>query len=545
VFTLQPLRDIHLHSDLLFELGPNGNAQTVYVLALLALFILVIAWVNYVNLATARALERAREIGVRKVVGARQAQLVGQFLLEALLLNLLAGVLAFGLTQLLLPVFNDLTGKPLRLDLARDGRLGLALFGLFGAGTLLAGLYPAFVLSSFQPLSVLKGTLGRARHGLLLRKGLVVAQFAATIALVSGTLVIAKQVAYMERQNPGIDIAQTLVVNTPGTVGGNAGYAAQFESFKQALRVHPRIRSAAAASEIPGEQNYWVNSALRVGAANERRTSLYVVAVDYDYLRAYDHRLVAGRFLSEAYPADARSVVLNETAVRVLELGAPEEALAERLQVGEDTLVVVGVVADHHQQGLQRAHYQMAFRVVPAEFRFFSVKVETDDLAGTIAFVERTYRTFFADTPFSYAFLDARFDEQYRVYRQFGRIVSLFAGLATVVACLGLLGLSVLSTAQRTREIGIRKVLGAGVPGLLALLSRDLLKLVLLGGLLAVPVAWYALDRWLADFAFRIGLHPGPFLWAALGTLFVALVSVGTQTLRAALSNPVSSLRTE
>lgn len=544
-FTLQPLRDIHLHSDLLFEAGVNGRAEVVYAITLIGLLILVIAWFNYINLSTARAVERAREIGVRKAIGAQQRQLIGQFLLESCVLNLLAGALALLLAQLLLPTFNQLTGITMHLDAFRTARFWLAFVVFFSIGAFLAGLYPAFVLSTFRPILVLKGRPAAPRRGMSLRQGLVVVQFAVTVALVAGTLIVHEQLLYMQRQHLGVDVDQTLVVNTPGVMGNNATYTGQFESFKQALLQHPRIRHVAVSSEVPGAQDPWVNGALRLGAPDEARASLFVIAVDYEYLEGYNHRLLAGRFLSRAFPADAQGLVLNETAVQVLGLGTPEAALNARIRMPGDTLTVVGVVADHHQQGLDEAFYQIGFRIVPEEYRYFSIKVGTDDLPGTIAAVEQTYRTFFPDTPFSYTFLDLLFDEQYHAYRQFGRVVGVFALLALIVAGLGLFGLSAFTVAQRTREIGIRKVLGASLTSILGLLSRYFLKLVLLGSLIAVPVAWYAMHQWLSGFAFRIAIRPHSFLLAGGIALFVVVCTVGYQAIRAARSHPVKALRTE
>lgn len=543
--SLQPLRDIYLHSDLLFEVGPTGSADTVYILGFIALFILVIAWVNYINLSTARAMERAREIGVRKVVGARKTQLIGQFLLESLLLNLIAGVLAVTLVQGGLPLFNQLTGAQLQLDLVRDVGFWLAFISVFGLGALLAGLYPAFVLSSFRPMLVLKGTFARARQGLMLRKGLVVFQFVATVVLIAGTLVVYEQITFMQHQDLGIDIEQTLVIDAPGVLHNNAAYTRQFESFKQALLQHPQVRHLAVSSEIPGAQTYWVNQALRLGASREEAVPLYIVAVDYDYLEGYDHELVAGRFLSRDFPADAQGIVLNEQATAMLGWDHAEASLGQRVRIAGDSLTVVGIVADHHQQGLQEAQYQIAFRLYPEEYRYFSVKMGTDDLTGTMQHIEQTYAAFFPGSPFTHTFLNEVFDQQYQTYRQFGQIVGLFAVLAILVACLGLFGLSTFSASQRTKEIGIRKVLGSSIASILVLLSNYYVRLVLLGSVIAIPLAWFAMGQWLGDFAYRVSLSFFPFAGAILLTLVIALLSVSYQTLKAALANPVDALRYE
>ena len=543
---LQPVQDIHLHSDYLFEAGPNGDAQTVAILAAVALAILILAWANYLNLTTARAIERAKEIGVRKVAGARRSQLVRQLLLESLLMHALACLGAWALVQVLLPLFNQMTGAALAFTLTEDPAFWLGFGGLLALGALITGGYPAWLLSSFAPLRVLKGRFGHQRQGMSLRQALVVLQFAATVALLAGAGVVYQQVTFMQAQPLGIDIAQTVVVETPGVVGDNAAFTHQFEGFKAALRGHPHVQQVATSSEVPGTQDPWMNSTRRLGATADEQAELFLVSVDYDYLGSYSHARRAGRFLSEAFPADAHtSVVLNERAVAVLGLGTPEEALGEALVMRGDTLTVVGVVGDHHQQGLHEAQYQMAFRVMPEEYRYFSIRLAGQDVAETLAALEATYARFFPEAPFTYRFLDQIFDQQYRVYQQFGHVVGFFAGLAIVVACLGLLGLATLYAAQRTKEIGIRKVLGASRRSLLLLLAQALLKLVLLGSLLALPMAWLLMDRWLTDFAYRIDLGGWPF-FAAFGlTLLLAFLSIGYQTLRAATANPIQALRYE
>ncbi len=541
--SLQPVRDIHLHSDPLFEVRANGDAGTVYALAAIALFILLLAWVNYINLATARAVKRAREIGVRKVVGARKRQLITQFLLESLLLNSLAGIVAIALIQFLLPPFSQLVGVPLDLEGVRS--FWMVFLGVFIAGAFLAGLYPAFVLSSFQPSLVLKGTFANRQQGLLLRKGLVVFQFAASVVLLTGTLVVFQQIAFMQEQDLGVDIDQTLVIHAPGVVQNNADYTRQYEHFKETLLTNPNIRQAAVSSEVPGSQEYWLNSARRLEVPGDAGTSLYIIAADYDYLDTYEHEVLAGRVFSRDFPADAQRIVLNEAAVQTLGLDAPAAAIGQRLLVRQDTLTVAGVVANYHQQGLHQAYYPIGFRMVPEEYRYFSVKMETDALAETIDFIEQTYSVFFPSTPFTHTFLDHLFDQQYRAYRQFGQSFGLFALLAVVVACLGLFGLSAFAASQRTKEIGIRKVLGSSVSGILVLLCRYFIRLVLVGSLVAVPIAWLVMDQWLTGFAFRISLSPLPFVAAILCTFVIALISVGYQSLKAALTDPVQALRYE
>jgi putative ABC transport system permease protein len=545
VFILQPLRDIHLYSDLIQEARVNGDGTAVYFLATIALFILVIAWVNYINLATARAAERAREIGIRKAVGANRRQLVRQFILESTLLNLLAAGLALGLMALALPFFNNLAGVGLRLGLTGDPRFWAALCGLFCAGAFLSGLYPAFVLSSYKPTTVLKGKPGNLRQGLTLRKALVVGQFAASVGLIAGTLVVYQQLSFMRGQDLGIDIDQTLVINGPGVIASDSVYAEQMAGFKEELARHAAVRSVAASTEIPGNLIYWTSGARKLAAPVEQTTIMYQVGIDYDYLDAYGHRLLAGRAYTRDFTADDAAIVLNEAAIDVLGFPGAEQAVGQDVIIGGDTLQVVGVVANYHQEGLQKGYDQTAFRLLPAARSYYSVKVHTADLAGTVGFIGEAYERFFPENPFNHFFLDGFFDRQYQTDRQFGRVFAFFALLAIFIAALGLFGLASFTAAQRTKEIGIRKVLGSTMSGILILLSRDFVKLVLIASVIALPVVWLLMDRWLAGFAFRIDLSPWTFAAAALLTLGLALLTVSYQALRAAAANPVDSLRYE
>ncbi len=544
-FVLQPLPAIHLHSDLIQEARVNGNATSVYFLGLIAFMILVIAWFNYVNLATARAVARAKEIGVRKVVGAHRGQLIGQFIFESLLLNVLAAGLALLLAWAALPLFNTLVGKDLALGLAVDARFWLALAGLFGVGALAAGLYPAFILSSYKPVLVLKGQFANARQGLRLRKVLVVGQFAASVALMAGTLIVYQQLAFMRSQDLGIDIDQVLVIEAPGVVASDSVYAETLPSFKQELLKHTGVKNVAASNEIPGNLIYSTRGARKVGDDPENNTIMYILRVDHDFFDTYGHTLLAGRGYSPEFTADSASVLLNERAVAVLGLDTPETALGERVRIGEDTLSVVGVVANHHQEGLQKAHNQIAFQLNETPRNYFSVKVSPADLPATLAYIEQQYAAFFPENPFTHFFLDGFFDRQYRADRQFGQAFGFFAILAILVACLGLFGLSSFTATQRTKEIGIRKALGGTVTNIALLLSKDFLRLVLVASVLAVPLVWIGMDRWLDTFAFRIGVSAWIFVAATALTLLIALATVSYQAIRAALADPVEALRYE
>lgn len=545
IFSLQSLTDIHLYSDLIQEARVNGDGEAVYFLLVIAFFILIIAWVNYVNLSTARAVERAQEIGVRKVMGAEKGQLIRQFVLESAWLNVIAAGLAIGLLYVAVPMFNQLAGQNLSLDLLSDGRFWGALIGLFAVGAFLSGLYPAFVLSAYQPVTVLKGKFAQAKQGLALRKGLVLGQFVASVGLIAGTIIVYQQLAFMQSQDLGIDIEQTVVIEGPGVIAVDSLYSNQFSSFKQQVLQNANVHNVAASTEIPGNLIYWTNGARKVGAESQSSIIMYQVGIDYDFLDGFGHELLAGRGYDPAFTADNQSVVLNERALEVLDLGTPVQAVGERIRIGGDTLTVVGVIENFHQEGLQKAYDQIAFRLRPNARSYYSVKVNTENVSETLAHINEQYATFFPENPFNYYFLDAFFDRQYRNERQFGQVFGFFALLAILVACLGLFGLSSFTATQRTKEIGIRKVLGSTVPNILLLLSRDYFKLVLVASAVAVPIVWWLIEQWLTGFAFRINVTPLPFLIAALLTLVIALVTVSYQTVKAALSNPVDALRYE
>ncbi len=540
---LQPVRDIHLTSRLNQEAEVNGDGGAVTVLTLIAFFILAIAWINYINLATARAADRAKEVGIRKAVGAERGQLIGQFLLESFLLNALAVVLALLLVGLSLSGFNALTGRPLSLaDWFRDG-LWVPGLGVFVIGTLLSGLYPAFVLSGFRPVAVLKGNVRVASGGLSLRQALIVAQFTASIVLLIGTLTVYRQLRYMQSQDLGFDLDQTLVVRGAGV--RDSTYEAQANSFKQEVLREGLATKATASAYVPGIEILWTNNARRLDFPNAPRNIFYFTSYDYEFVDAYGIQLAAGRNFSRQFGTDRQGVMLNESAVSLLGFKNPVEAIGKRVAV-YDTLTVVGVVKNYHQQGLQKGHWPMIVRLMPDNARFFSLKLRaTDDLEAKVAAIKARYDQFFPGNSFDYFFLDTFFNEQYKADRQFGRVCGLFAGLAIFIACLGLFALATFMAQQRTKEIGIRKVLGASVPNLVGLLSKDFLKLVVIALIVAAPVGWYAMNRWLQDFAYHTDLPWWVFALSGALAVGIALLTVSFQSVKAALMNPVKSLRTE
>jgi len=538
-----PLSDIHLYSNYNQEAEVNGNGKAVNFLFLIAFLIIGIAWINYTNLATARSLERAKEVGVRKVLGAIRHDLILQFLTESFLLNSIAAILATGLAFLLAPSFDTLIGSDAGSFTLPPAYL-LGFVGIFFLGSFLSGLYPAFVLSGYHPITVLKGLFKNSTRGQLLRKTLIIGQFAVSVILITGTILVYQQVQYMRRQQLGVNIDQTLIVQGAASPEDSL-YKNVFQPFKTTLLQQPGIQSITASTNVMGQEIYWTNGITRLGKDARTTVTLYLLGIDYDFLPAYSLRLAAGRNFSRQFPTDEHAAMLNETSARLMGFPSPQAAIGEKLARGHDTLHIVGVIADYHHQGLQKAINPMLILPRANVRNYYSVKFNSANLHQTIGTIKRTWDRYFPDDPFNYSFLDESFNEQYKADTRFGAVFGLFAGIAILIACFGLLGLSAYNVLQRTKEIGIRKVLGASSQSLIVLLSRDFATLVLLSLLFAIPVTYLVMHHWLQDFAYRIDIQWWTFALGGLLALLIALTTVGIQAARAALSNPVKSLRNE
>jgi putative ABC transport system permease protein len=539
-----PLADIHLNSNFNQEAEANGSGQSVSFLFMIAFFIIGIAWINYINLATARSMERAREVGVRKVLGALRRNLVSQFLVESFLLNLVAFVFAAGIVLLLTPWFNQLTGHTINAGFSLPGNYWLGFAAMFLSGSLLSGIYPAFVLSGFQPVYVLKGLFKSSQGGIILRKGLIVGQFATSVVLIAGTIIVFQQVSFMRKQKLGADINQTLVMDGANSITDSL-YQNSFQPFKNDLLKIANVKNVATSSSVMGKEIYWTNGSQRLGADNKGAVTLYNLGVDYDFIPSFGLEIKEGRNFSKEYKTDEKDILLNENAARLLGFEDISKAVNEKIVSAGDTVKVVGIVANYHHQGLQKAIDPMIFRLRPNNRNAYSIKITTGNIQATIAGIEKTWNEHFPSDPFNYYFLDELFDQQYKADRQFGEVFGLFASLAIIIACFGLLGLSAFNVLQRTKEIGIRKVLGASVQNLLYILSKDFLKLVLISFVLAIPVTWWIMYNWLQDFAYRINIEWCVFLSAGIIAMLIALFTVGFQAIKAAVANPVKSLRTE
>ncbi len=544
VYLLQPLTEIHLYSNYMMEPGPTGDGKTVYLLLGIAFFIVVIAWVNYINLATARAINRAKEVGIRKTLGSQRKQLIFQFFTESFIFNGLALCIALGLTAISIPFFNDISGQALSINFLLDGGFWAGLISLFVIGVLLSGAYPAFVLSRFRPVEVLKSKMVSTKEGALLRKGLVVFQFAASLFLLIGTLTVYQQIQFMRKQSLGLDIDKTLVVVPP--IVTDSTYMGQMKSFKENLLKYPAIKSVAAASTIPGQPVGWNAGGIKLVTQEETEGKQYrIIGVDYDYVDQFGLKMIAGRAFSEEFGTDPEAVIFNRAGITQLGFKNPEEALGKRIDFWGNQYSIIGVSENFNQESLRLPYEPLVIRLIPDVRGYFSIKQSSQDVAQTVALVEQEWNKFFPGNTYEYFFLDDHFNEQYNADRRFGKVFGLFTGLAILVACLGLFGLASFTTLQRTKEIGIRKVLGASVLGILKLLYKEFALLLVLAFLIAIPIAWFASSNWLEGYAFRINMHWSYFLLPFAVIVLIAFVTVSFQTIKASLTNPVNSLRTE
>ena len=545
---LMRLTDIHLRSHLDSELEENSDIKRVYIFGAIALFVLLIACVNYMNLSTARSATRAREIGIRKVVGARRWEVAGQFLSEAVFLALGAVVLAGVLSYLMLPTVNRMLGQELSLPPAQIGWFVAVAGGLALLTGLLAGAYPAFFLSGLQPLKMMRGeAIGEpSGSGISLRKVLVVSQFAISLILIIATLVVFHQLRYLQSKSLGLDKDQVVTLNFYDPL------AQKYEAFYNELTASPAIMQAARSSRLPSGRllDSFGSARLQVGADTLAPTGgdLKVLAIDQRFFPLYDIGMAAGRNYRSDQGADRySSFIINEAAARKLGLPSAEAAIDKRLMYGGRDAQIVGIVKDFNFESLHQDIQPMIFAMPDDStmFNFLSIKIDGARTTEALAHIQATWQRFLPEFPYDYRFLDERYGQLYQAEQRQGRVFVAFALIAVVVACLGLFGLASFTVERRTKEIGIRKVLGASTAGIATLLAKDFLKLVLLAIVVASPIAYWAMSRWLADFAYRITLQWWMFVLAGAAAIGIAFLTVSFQSIRAALANPVESLRSE
>lgn len=544
---LQPLTDIHLHSNFDDRAGELGSMTYLYLFSALAFFVLIIACINFMNLATARSQQRAKEVGVRKLVGVQRSMLIMQFLSESLLLAFLALIVAAGLVEFFLPFFNQLSGKALEVNYFQEGFVAAGFIAIALLVGILAGSYPAFFLSRFQPVEVLKGKFSRHLGGARLRQALVVAQFAISIVLIAGTLIIHNQLEFMRNKKLGFDKEQVVVVPLTGREAGR-----KWPALKTELLRHPEISSVTASSSMPADEGWWQTGA-RVESANaEEEQVVYTFQIDYDFVKTLGIDVAAGRDFSPAFASDSSAAfIVNEAAVKKFGWGTAEAALGKKfswLGEGPDiakTGTVIGVTKDFHFRGLHEQIAPAVFHLMPYRMDFLALRILPQQAPRALEILKQAWLEFDPAHPLEYSFLDDKVDSIYQSEETLRRIMGLFSSLAIFVAGLGLLGLASFTTEQRTKEIGVRKVLGASVPGVVLLLSKDFAKLVLIAFLIATPIAYLAMRKWLEDFAYRTDIGLQVFLLSGVLAVIIAFLTVSYQAIKAALANPVEALRYE
>jgi putative ABC transport system permease protein len=542
-YFLQPLSSIDLQSHLRYETEPSGNPVYITIFSFVGLFILIIACLNFMNLSTARAANRAKEVGLRKVVGAQKLQLIGQFLGESLLVAFLSLGLAMVIARFAIPLLNDLTGIFLSFDLLLIPGILLSLIGGAVLVGMAAGLYPAFVLSAFRPVVTLKGIQRAGSRGLALRTVLVVVQFAISVMLIVGTLTMHKQFNFMKNQYLGFDKQQKLILPLRGGIDIQENFA----SVKDMFSKHSSVTGVTVSSTVPGrgESNFAIRL---VGEDDPKNQSMFHMYFDDDFIPDYGIDMVAGRAFQKEMKTDFMGAFLiNEAAARAFGWTNPEEALGKRLRTGHGGRVnpIIGVTKNFHYRGLQSEVEPLVMEFLPWTFRFITLSIDITDLNDTLAFVKSQWKALWPGYPFEHFFLDTDFDRQYRADEQIGNVFGIFTFLGLLIACLGLLGLASFTAESRTKEIGIRKVLGASVGGIVLMLSKQFTKWVLLANCIAWPVAYYFMDRWLKNFAFRIDIGVWTFVLSGVLVLLVAILTVSYQSVKAAVANPVDSLRYE
>lgn len=544
---LQPITDIHLHSNLLRELEANGDIANVYIFSAIAIFILLIACINFMNLATARSANRAKEVGIRKVVGSQRLQLIKQFLGESIFLSIIGILLAVGLVELLIPNFNELSGKQLSLDFGNNVFLLTGLLFMALIVGFISGAYPAFFLSSFKPIAAIKGDVGSGKSSSILRKGLVILQFAISITLIVGTAVVYRQLNYMSSKKLGFDREQVLVIRMD-----NSEIKAKQELFRNELLRNPAISGVSATSNLLGGGDWGMPFSYE-GSGDENRFSARVLVVDPNFVETLGMQIVDGRNFSYEFTTDiSAAYILNESAVKQIGFDNPVGKYfgrpTEKNEQGEwdyEKGSVVGVIKDFHFRSFHEEIQPMVLFMIPEWFSYLSVRIRPENISTTIDFVENKWHEFDPNRPFDYFFLDEIFDQMYRAEQRFGNTFVAFSVIAVVIACLGLFGLASFMAERRTKEIGIRKVLGASIINIVSQLSKDFTKWVIFANLIAWPVAFVVMTKWLQNFAYQVGMSLDTFLLAGVLALLIALLTVSFHAIKAAISNPVDALRHE
>ena len=546
--SLTPLADIHLKPQVGYEAEIKGNRTAMIALIFAAIAILAIAWINYINLTVARSMERAKEVGVRRVIGAFRKQLVSQFLFEALVMNLVALVLAVGLIELILPYFNQLVSRTVTFSVWLTGYWWLLLLIVFVGGIFLSGYYPALALLNRKPITLLKGKFLNSKSGEGTRKVLVVVQYTASMILLCGTLIVFAQLNFMRNQSLGVKTDQTLVVKFPGRT---EGMNTKLEAMKKAIARLPLVDKVTFSGAVPGEEVATFLSNRRKSDALKQNRLYEMLVCDPDYIDAYGLQLVAGRGFSEDYGDDVNKLVVNESAVRNLGIASNEEALGEEIEVEctDAPMQIIGVVKDYHQQALNKNYTPIMLihkdKIGWLPQRYISIVMKSGDPKELVSQVEEIWHRYFEDSSYDFFFLDQFFDHQYRQDEVFGVMIGCFTGLTIFISCLGLWVLVMFSCTTRTKEMGIRKVLGATRWNLFYQLGKGFFQLILIAVIIALPVAWFSMNAWLSHYAFRTDLKIWFFAVPVVLMLLISFVTVACQTVKIIVGKPARSLRYE
>ncbi|OEK03898.1 hypothetical protein BFP97_15935 [Roseivirga sp. 4D4] len=536
----QRMQDIHLYSHKSYELEANGNATIVYFLLSVALLVITIAIVNYINLATAKSMDRAKEVGIRKVIGSTSNQLKVRFFIESLVINGLSAILSLITLYLLLPDFKATAGLPMTFSLFDNGLFWAVFTGLILFSTLVAGSFPAFILSSFKPVAVLKGRFSHSSRGILLRKGLVVFQFAIAIFLLIQTSTSSRQLDHMQSKDLGLNSEQVVVVSAPPTTPE----IANFKLFRNELLDNSSFKSVALSTTVPGQPTSMMGSTTGINLVNaveEHNFNFFLYFIDSRFIPTMEFELLAGENFRE--DASEREVVVNEEAVKLWGISDPKDAINQKIDLWGNEHTIIGVLKNFHQTGVKGGYIPMIFR--HNNFGgFVSIRTEAGDITTQLAEIESLYDTHF-DSPFEFFFLDQKFDEHFKSDQQFQTVFSVLSIFALLITCLGLLGLSSFTVAKRKKEIGIRKVLGASVSQIITLISRDFIWLIGIASMIALPITYYIVGSWLNSYSYRIDITFWLFAGPAILVFLVAITTIFSRTLSISKMNPVNSLRDE
>ncbi|RYY21121.1 MAG: FtsX-like permease family protein, partial [Chitinophagaceae bacterium] len=543
----QNIKDIHLFSDRSFEPDINGDIKTVNFLTVVAILIVVIGCINYVNLVTANASGRAKEAGMRKLLGSSKSALVKQYLGETLMVNILAFVFALILIELVYPYYLSITGKSFREHIFLDSSFWKAFSALFLVNAILSGLYPALVLSSVQPTAVIRRMFTKSVTGTLLRKGLVVSQFTVAIIVLIASVVVYRQVTFMRSQEKGINSNELLVLKGPMNAEADSIHLQKVKSFKNILLSLTHINEVTTSGAVPGENINQLNTTtgiVKYGSNIESGLNYCNYDIDEKFIPALQIKLAAGRNFRMGN--ERNEVIVNEEAARLLGYTSPQDALGGKITYGRRGIpysTIVGVIKDYKQTSVKESMLPIIHTYSQTNDSYYSLKVNTANLEHTISAIEKTWKKAYPENSFQYFFLDELIDRQYKSDLRFGKIIGIFSGLTFFITCLGILGLTAATISKRTREIGIRKVLGASVKNIVSLISGDFIRLVCLAILIASPVAWLLMNEWLKDYHSRINIGWSIFAAAGFLAIAVAIITISFQAIKAAIANPVHSLK--